>query len=421
MEKPKHTLWTYDFTVITIGSVISMVGSSMAGFAISLVVLDHTGSTFLYTLFNVCFQLPMLVCPVLAGPYLDRMSRKRVIYVLDFTSSALFLILFLLLRSGWFNYPLMLLGCIVMGAIFGVYQVAYESFYPNLISEGNFRKAYSVSSMLWPLAAMSTPIASALYDKLGSAAPIFAINAACFFTAACFERTIRHKETHMAEAAPADGLGTLKRFDRDLREGLAYIRSEKGLLCICLYFMVAGACWAGDNLQLPFFKNHPENFAAWPIAAVTLYAIVSNFSVVGRLAGGFLQYKLPIPKEKKFDIALMIYVITDLLACTVLFLPLPLMALGFFIQGILGVTSYTIRTAATQAYVPDSKRARFNGVAGMMMSLGSIVGNLTAGMLGERFPERGVILGMNIVGLVMVYVFIYRGREHVRKIYNKDV
>ena len=33
-------LWTYDFTVITIGSLISMVGSSMAGFSISLLVLD---------------------------------------------------------------------------------------------------------------------------------------------------------------------------------------------------------------------------------------------------------------------------------------------------------------------------------------------------------------------------------------------
>lgn len=421
MEKPKHSLWTYDFTVITIGSVISMVGGEMAGFAVSLVVLDHTGSTFLYTLFNVCFQLPMLICPVLAGPYLDRMSRKRVIYTLDFTSSVLFLGLFLLLRSGWFSYPLMLAGCVIMGAIFGVYQVAYESFYPNLITEGNFRKAYSVSSMLFPLAAMSAPIASALYYKLGSAAPIFAINSACFFTAACFERSIRHKETHIDTAPPADGLGAMKRFDRDLREGLTYIRSEKGLLYICLYFMTAGVCWAGGNLALPYFKNHPENFAAWPLAAATLYAVVSNFSVVGRLTGGLFQYRIPIPREKRFVLSMMIYVITGILIGTEMFLPIPLMALAYFVEGLLSVISYTIRTAAIQSYVPDSKRARFNGVSSMMMSLGSIVGNLTAGALGEYFTERSVILGMNLMGLVMIYVFIYRGRDHVRKIYNQDI
>lgn len=421
MGKSQKTLWTYDFTVITIGSVISMVGGQLSGFAISLVVLDHTGSTFLYTLFNVCFQLPMLVCPVLAGPYLDRMSRKKVIYTLDFISSGLFFGLFLLLRQGWFNYPLMLLGAMAMGGIFGVYNVAYESFYPNLITEGNFRKAYSVSSMIWPLAAMSTPLAAALYNRLGSASPIFALNALCFFTAACFERTIRHRETHMENAAPADGLGVLARFGRDLREGMDYIRGEKGLLCISTYFMIASIAWAADNLQLPFFKNHPENFSAWPVAAVTLYAIVSNFNVVGRLAGALLQYRIPMPRERKFDIALAIYVMTNVLGCMVLFLPVPLMVLGFFTNGILGVTSYTIRTAATQAYVPDGKRARFNGVFGMMMSLGSIVGNLSAGALAERFSERAVIAGMNLAGLYMIYIFIYRGRESVKRIYNQDV
>ena len=86
--QPKNRLWTYDFTVITIGSVVSMVGGTLSGFAVSLVVLDYTSSTFLYVLFNVCYQLPMLVCPILAGPCLDRVSRKRVIYTLDFRCAA---------------------------------------------------------------------------------------------------------------------------------------------------------------------------------------------------------------------------------------------------------------------------------------------------------------------------------------------
>ena len=69
--KPANKLWTRDFTIITLGSVVSMVGGTMTGFAISIMVLDYTGSTFLYALFNICFQIPMLVCPLLAGPVLD--------------------------------------------------------------------------------------------------------------------------------------------------------------------------------------------------------------------------------------------------------------------------------------------------------------------------------------------------------------
>ena len=34
------TLWTRDFTIITVGSVISMLGNTVSGFAMSLLVLD---------------------------------------------------------------------------------------------------------------------------------------------------------------------------------------------------------------------------------------------------------------------------------------------------------------------------------------------------------------------------------------------
>lgn len=422
MSQPVQTkLWTYDFTVITIGSLISMVGNTMAGFSISLLVLDYTGSTFLYMLFNVAAQVPMLICPVIAGPYLDRMSRKRVIYTLDYLCAAIYLVIAFLLWRGWFSYPLLLLFSVLVGSDNSVYSVAYDSFYPNLITEGNQRKAYSVSSMLWPLAAMSAPVAAALYDALGSAAPIFVINAACFFTAACFERTIRHRETHMDRAAPAGELGTLARFRRDFREGVDYIRGERGLLVITLYFTVSNLCGGTGQLMLPFFRSHAHLFSAWPVAAATLYAIVSNFNTAGRFAGGLLQYRLRFPKEKKFAIALTVYTSLCFLESSALFLPIPLMALSFFIAGSLAVTSFTIRAAATQAYVPDEKRARFNGVFLMATSLGSVIGSLLAGALAEFLPERAIIVGANLLVLVAVYLLMYRGREHVSAIYNRDV
>ena len=43
-KKPLASLWTRDFTIITIGSVISMFGNALAGFAISLFVLDYTNT-----------------------------------------------------------------------------------------------------------------------------------------------------------------------------------------------------------------------------------------------------------------------------------------------------------------------------------------------------------------------------------------
>lgn len=417
----KQTLWTYDFTVITIGSFVSLVGSILSSFAVSLLILDHTGSTFLYMLYNAAYPVPVMICPVLAGPYLDRASRKKVIYCLDFLSSGIYLVLFLLLKEGWFSYPVLLAVNILTGAIRSIYSVAYDSFYPNLITEGNFGKAYAVASLLEDTAYMVYPLAAVIYQGFGGAAPLFAVNAASFFAAACFETTIRFRETHIGDVSKNTGVSTVKQFRSELLEGLGYMRTENGLLMIALYFTVLSAASCSEQLMLPYFRNHAERFVNWPVDAAALYAVLSNFMMAGRLIGGALQYKLRIPKERKFSAALMVYVVSTILIGTQLFLPVPLIAASFFINGILGVTSYTIRSAATQSYVPDGKRARFNGTFQMLNAIGGVTGGLLVGAAAEVLPERGVIVGANLLVLAAAYLFIWRGRDDVRKVYNREV
>lgn len=417
----QKTLWSYDFTVITIGSFVSLVGSTLSNFALSLVVLDYTGSTFLYMLVMAAFQLPMMVCPVFAGPWLDRVSRRKVIYSLDFLSAGIYFLLFLLLQNGWFHYPVLLAGSALIGSINSVYSVAYGSFYPNLISEGNFARAYAVDSLLFEAASMTAPLAAALYSWLGSAAVLFAIDAASFFTAACFEVSIRYRETRTEKAAAQTARTAAAQFQRDFQEGITYIRGEKGLLLIALYFMVSSVAGSAEQLQLPYFLNHAQRFAAWPVDAATLYAILLNCTVAGRFVGGLAQYRIRIPAEKKFSVAFFVYVAIGVLSGTALFMPVPVMAVSFFMQGILGVTSYTIRVAATQSYVPDGKRARFNGIFQMLTSVGGVAGSLAVGALGEVLPERLILAAANALVLGAVCLFIYRGREQIKRIYNREV
>ena len=73
-------LWTRDFTIITLGSVVSMFGNAMSGFAMSLMVLDISDSTFLYAIYIAMFTLPQLVMPVFSVALLDRFSRKKTIF-----------------------------------------------------------------------------------------------------------------------------------------------------------------------------------------------------------------------------------------------------------------------------------------------------------------------------------------------------
>ena len=79
----KNKLWTKDYTIITVGSAVSMFGNAMVGFAISLYVLDYTKSPYLYSLYVFFYTLPQIFAPLFAGPLMDRFSRRRTIYLLD--------------------------------------------------------------------------------------------------------------------------------------------------------------------------------------------------------------------------------------------------------------------------------------------------------------------------------------------------
>ena len=84
----RKTLWSKNFTIITVGTVISAMGGVAMGFALSFVVFDTTGSTLLSALFIAVSALPRMILPVLIAPYLDNFRRKPVIVFLDYGSSA---------------------------------------------------------------------------------------------------------------------------------------------------------------------------------------------------------------------------------------------------------------------------------------------------------------------------------------------
>ena len=134
-QKDVALLWTKNFTIITIGTVVSMLGSAISGFALGLLVLDYTGSTFFYALYLVMYNAPKVIVPTLAGPFMDKFSRRKTIYTLDFISAISYGVFAWLIYSGHFHYAWLVCGCLLLGSVDSVYQVAYDSFYPMLITK----------------------------------------------------------------------------------------------------------------------------------------------------------------------------------------------------------------------------------------------------------------------------------------------
>ena len=407
-------LWTRDFTIITLGSGVSVLGNALSGFAMSLMVLDISKSTLLYAIYIAMYTLPQLFMPIVSGAILDRFSRKRTIYSLDFLSAFLYALMAAILATGWFSFPFFAVYCFLLGSIQSTYMVAYESFYPLLISEGNFQKAYSIASVLETFSAVMVPVSAFLYRKIGLS-PLLAINALCFLIAAIMETQIRADEQYLVtqrETRDHD-LKASKQMLRDIREGFAYLRSEKGLLAIALYFAFSAVTGGVSTvIVLPWFKSVYEN-------GEYLYMLVWGMALLGRAIGGMVHYRVNIPPKYRYRTALAVYIVISVLEGVYLFTPIPVMMALCFIVGIGGITSYTIRISATQSYVPDERKGRFNGAFNMISTAGALLGEVLAGGLTLLLPERIVLLGAMLLCAMAAIVFIGGGREHVAYIYNR--
>lgn len=414
-KKTAPSLWTRDFTIITVGTVVSMFGNAMSGFAMSLMVLDISESTLLYAVYLAMYTIPQLIVPVFSGAILDRYSRKRTIYTLDFISAGLYMLMAGILATGWFSFPVFAAYCFMLGSIESAYMVAYESFYPLLITEGNYQKAYSIQSVLETTSMVMVPVSAVLYKGIGIA-PLLAANGVCFFIAAVMETQIRSDEEYIERQKHTrlEGAGKIRQMLADTKEGFEYLAGEKGLFAVAIYFAFIAIMGGISNvITLPYFKNTFDN-------GEYIYMIVWGCSVAGRTIGGGVHYKTVIPAAKRYIIALAVYVLNALNEGFYLFFPVPVMMVMCFFIGLGGVTSYTIRVSATQSYVPDEKKGRFNGAFNMIFMLGALLGELIAGVASEVAPERTILMVAMLVQAVAAIVIIGGAKKHVEVIYNRE-
>ena len=391
-----------------------MFGNAISGFAMSLMVLDLSGSTLLYAIYIAMYTLPQLFMPIISGAVLDRFSRKKTIYTFDFISAGMYLLMACILAAGWFSFPMFAAYCFMLGCIQSTYMVAYESFYPLLISEGNYQKAYSIASVLETISAVMVPVSAFLYRRIGLS-PLMAVNGLCFLSAALMETRIRADEAYIRKRREesAEEFRPARQILLDIREGFAYLVSEKGLLAIAVYFAFSSVCGGVSQvIVLPWFKMTFEN-------GEYIYMLVWGFGLAGRALGGLVHYRIRIPPKYRYSLALAIYVIISINEGIYLFFPIPVMILLCFIVGIGGITSYTIRLSATQSYVPDERKGRFNGAFNVLSTAGALVGELAAGSLSLIMPERIVLLSVMLLCALAALAFIGGGRRYVAPIYNR--
>jgi MFS family permease len=406
-------LWNRNFTILTFGSFVSALGSAAASVAFGILIYLETKSPLILAVFSIVNIIPRILTNFLIGPFIDRHSRVKIIYLIDFFYFVFFALLAVILFRGYFNIVFFTILGGGIGVVDTIYQIAYMSLFPEVIEGKNHSKAYAISSLIWPIsAAIMAPIAAFFIDKfVYGVAILMTFNAITFLFTAFMETTIKvEEELNTTEAVRF-------KFLIDLKEGFKYYRHEKGILGIALLFMVFSFVYAiSDLLRMPFFIEHP-------IFTIQHFSFLISAGAIGRVIGGLLHYKIKIPKKKKYIIAVSVYFSVEILGALTLLSPYPVMIIFSFIIGLLSVTSFNIRMSATQTYVKSNIRGRVNAVFQLLWSIGAIIGLLMAGFVAEytTIGYEYIILAAAGISIPAIFLIPVRMRKDFENIYNVDL
>lgn len=406
----KTKLFTKNFCLVTLASILGSAGGIAGGFALSFLVFDETGSTLASALVISIQLVPYVFVPLLAAPMMDRLPRLAFLVGGDIANGIIFAAMGLWLMYFEFSYTGYLAISLLLACLGAVDELAYTSIYPDLLPEGAEQKGYAVSSMLYPvLKVVMMPLAAVLLDTLGVALLLVA-QGGLSVAAAISESFISLDETERTPKEPY----SIKAWAGDIKEALIYFKNERGMRSIYEYMAISNGAASGyAPILVAFFRTFPG-------MTIAMYSLFSAAEFIGRTIGSAVQYKINIPEKKKFGFIFFVYQFYDLMDTCLLWLPYPLMLINRGICGFLGNNSAIMREAAVQRYIPVQMRARVNAMLDALITAGIGALSLLMGALGELVDYRVCLSLGGAATMLASWILIWGRRKEIRPIYEPE-
>ncbi len=164
----KNKLFTRDFSLVVIGQIVSILGSAILRFALDLYVLDITGRADIFALVLALSAIPGILFTPIGGAIADRFSRRNLMVIFDFCSSAAVFVLLLLLGTGNATVVVITVILAILSLISSIYQPTVQASVPVLVSDENLPSANGIVSGVGALSGLLGPVlGGVLYGIVG--------------------------------------------------------------------------------------------------------------------------------------------------------------------------------------------------------------------------------------------------------------
>jgi DHA3 family macrolide efflux protein-like MFS transporter len=267
------------FTVIWAGQFVSLMGTSMTNFALTIWAWEQTGQATALALMQLFFFAPQVLMSPLAGALVDRWSRKRVMILSDAGAGLGTVAIFLLLRADMLQLPYLYAVAAFMGAFQSFQFPAYSAAVTTMLEKEQYTRASGMIGLAQNASGIFGPAAAgALIGVIGKTGIIsFDILSVLVAISALLVVPIPHP---VATTVVAEKPSLLQ----DSLFGFRYIAARPSLLGLQLIFFMIN--FAG-SLCFPLMA--PMVLSKTGDDTVALGAVQSAFGVGGVVGGDFLS------------------------------------------------------------------------------------------------------------------------------------
>jgi len=113
--------------LFSMGEMVSLLGSAIYSFAISLYVLKLTGSGISFAITLIQGVIPTVLIGSFAGVLADKLNKKLLIVSMDIANAILFVMLFLISRRFGLTLPIIYITTFLMNAISVIFGISMEA------------------------------------------------------------------------------------------------------------------------------------------------------------------------------------------------------------------------------------------------------------------------------------------------------
>ena len=291
----EQKLFTKNFTLLVLGQASSLFGNYILRLALSMYVLEVTGSAAVFAGILSLATIPTILLSPIGGILADRADRRNIMVVLDALTGMSVLCAAVFLSGD--NVVVVISVLLVVLSVLGAFETpTVQACIPQMLAGDNIIKGNAVVNQVASISYLIAPLLGGILYSAVGLKPVMYASVVCFFVTALFECFI--KLGYQAREFQGNVLSMVK---NDFSSSIRFIMKEQPnimkmlLLAAFSRFFVMGVTLVGLPFLVRAVLGLDARFyggAESAMAVATILGSIAAGLLTGKLKSGRLSYVL---------------------------------------------------------------------------------------------------------------------------------